>query len=69
MAAEFSARLVRAFEMAWDLHQNQFRKGSSLPYITHLMGTASIVGDYGGDEDQEAEDASDSAFAALVAMG
>lgn len=49
---EFTDRLVQAFQVAHDLHRNQTRKGSELPYMTHLMGVAAIVGDYCGTEDQ-----------------
>lgn len=30
------------------------RKGSDVPYVTHLFAVASLVGEYGGDEDQMA---------------
>jgi len=49
---EYTARIVDAFGLAFDLHRTQKRKGSKAPYLTHLMGTASIVGEFGGDEDQ-----------------
>ena len=49
---EFTDRLVQAFQVAHDLHRYQTRKGSELPYMTHLMGVAAIVGDYCGTEDQ-----------------
>jgi (p)ppGpp synthase/HD superfamily hydrolase len=28
------------------------RKGSGVPYITHVMAVSALVGEYGGDEDQ-----------------
>ena len=34
------------------LHADQERKGSGVPYISHLLGTASIALEYGADEDQ-----------------
>jgi len=49
---EYSPRIVDAFAFAYALHRTQVRKGSHVPYITHLMGVAAIVGRYGGDEDQ-----------------
>jgi GTP pyrophosphokinase len=49
---EYSSRVVDAFAFAYELHCKQVRKGSLVPYITHLMGVAAIVGRYGGDEDQ-----------------
>jgi (p)ppGpp synthase/HD superfamily hydrolase len=33
-------------------HQDQVRKGSGRPYVTHLLGVASLVGDAGGSEDE-----------------
>ena len=36
---------------AW-LHRDQVRKGTSIPYITHLLAVASIVGENGGTEDE-----------------
>jgi (p)ppGpp synthase/HD superfamily hydrolase len=49
---EYSPRIVDAFAFAYELHRTQVRKGSRVPYVTHLMGVAAIVGRYGGDEDQ-----------------
>lgn len=49
---EFSNRIVDAFAYAHDLHKTQVRKGSHVPYITHLLGAASLVGEHGGSEDQ-----------------
>jgi (p)ppGpp synthase/HD superfamily hydrolase len=44
-------RFLRAFEFAAEKHKRQTRKASSIPYITHLMGVASLVLEAGGDED------------------
>lgn len=49
---EYSSRIVDAFAFTYALHRTQVRKGSHVPYITHLMGVAAIVGRHGGDEDQ-----------------
>lgn len=49
---EYSSRIVDAFALCYQLHQKQIRKGSHVPYITHLMGVAAIVGRHGGDEQQ-----------------
>lgn len=48
----FSRRLVDAFALACELHSEQRRKGTDVPYITHLMAVAALVGEYGGDEEQ-----------------
>ena len=45
-------RLEEAFAYAANLHRHQVRKISGIPYLIHLIGVASIVGEYGGDEDQ-----------------
>jgi len=42
---------LRAFQFAAERHTGQTRKASTIPYIAHLMGVASLVLEYGGDED------------------
>jgi (p)ppGpp synthase/HD superfamily hydrolase len=44
-------RFRRAFLFAADKHAGQARKASTIPYIAHLMGVASLVLEFGGDED------------------
>jgi GTP pyrophosphokinase len=34
------------------LHAGQFRKGTAIPYVSHVLAVAGIVLDYGGDEDE-----------------
>ncbi len=34
------------------LHAKQFRKGSRIPYIAHLLGVTALVLENGGDEDE-----------------
>ncbi len=43
-------RLLRAFAFAFEKHAGQTRKASTIPYIAHLMGVASLVLEFGGDE-------------------
>src|SRR5687768_2636601 len=45
-------RFDEAFRYAHDAHASQVRKGSGSPYISHLLGVASIVLDDGGSEDE-----------------
>lgn len=45
-------RFEEAFCYAAALHSRQKRKGSSIPYIAHLMAVSSLVLEQGGDEDQ-----------------
>jgi GTP pyrophosphokinase len=44
-------QFLRAFEFAAEKHAGQTRKASTIPYIAHLMGVASLVLEAGGDED------------------
>ena len=44
-------RFLRAFHFAAQKHAEQTRKASTIPYIAHLMGVASLVLEAGGDED------------------
>jgi (p)ppGpp synthase/HD superfamily hydrolase len=44
-------RFLRAFSFAAEKHAGQTRKASTIPYIAHLMGVASLVLEFGGDED------------------
>src|SRR6516165_3240949 len=46
-----STRFDHALLFAAQVHRNQDRKKSGIPYLSHLMGVAAIVLDYGGDED------------------
>jgi len=47
-----SKRLQEAFTYASDLHANQKRKATDIPYLSHLMGVASIVMVQEGTEDE-----------------
>lgn len=42
----------RAAQFAIDKHREQRRKGTSVPYVTHLFAVAALVGEHGGDEEQ-----------------
>ncbi len=44
-------RLLRAFRYAAEKHAGQTRKQTAVPYLSHLMGVASLVLEAGGDED------------------
>jgi (p)ppGpp synthase/HD superfamily hydrolase len=47
-----SERYDEAFGFAHTLHRDQLRKGTRIPYISHLMGVSAIVLEHGGTEDQ-----------------
>ena len=50
-SVKLGPRFLRAFEFAAEKHKGQTRKASTIPYIAHLMGVASLVLEAGGDED------------------
>jgi len=50
-AVKLGPRFLRAFAFAAEKHKHQTRKASTIPYIAHLMGVASLVLEAGGDED------------------
>jgi GTP pyrophosphokinase len=45
-------RFADACAFALQLHQRQRRKGTPIPYVSHLLAVASLVLEHGGDEDQ-----------------
>lgn len=52
MTAQYTPRLIQAFQFAAQEHQCQLRKGTNIPYISHLMSVSALVYENGGDEDQ-----------------
>jgi (p)ppGpp synthase/HD superfamily hydrolase len=52
LAVKLGPRFLRAFLFAGEKHAGQTRKASTIPYIAHLMGVASLTLEAGGDEDQ-----------------
>lgn len=44
-------RYTCAFDFASVVHSPQVRKGTCIPYISHLLGVASLVIEHGADED------------------
>lgn len=48
----YGEKLQRALEYASRLHRDQYRKGTRVPYITHLLAVAAIVGENGGTENE-----------------
>lgn len=45
-------RFDAALVYASCLHANQVRKGTEIPYISHLLAVTSLVMEHGGDEDE-----------------
>ena len=50
-SVKLGPRFLRAFLFAAEKHSGQTRKASTIPYIAHLIGVASLVLEAGGDED------------------
>jgi len=48
---QLSPRFDTALTFTSELHRQQVRKGSGIPYMSHLLGVCSSVLEYGGDED------------------
>lgn len=48
----FTDRFSRAVDYARIAHAVQVRKGTNIPYLYHLLGVASLVIEFGGNEDQ-----------------
>src|SRR5438132_7024592 len=47
-----SARFDEALHYASIIHAGQMRKGTKIPYLSHLLGVAAIAMEYGADEDE-----------------
>ena len=47
-----SERFDAALVLASDLHRDQTRKQTEIPYVAHLLAVSAIVLENGGDEDQ-----------------
>lgn len=46
------SKLAEAFDYAAMEHQHQLRKGTDIPYISHLMSVSALVMEHGGNEEQ-----------------
>src|SRR5688500_20354282 len=51
-AGPLTARFDEALTYASAHHRNQLRKGSRVPYMSHLMSVSALVLEHGGSEDQ-----------------
>lgn len=49
---KLTKRFATAVAYAVDLHRDQERKGSGIPYVAHVLGVSSLVLEHGGDEDE-----------------
>lgn len=48
---QLSERFDRALKFASRLHRRQLRKGTRVPYVSHLLAVAGIALEHGADED------------------
>lgn len=48
----YGERFEEALVYAARAHRDQERKGTGVPYVTHLLAVAAIVGENGGSEDE-----------------
>ena len=48
----YSKRFDDALLYAVEVHRDQVRKGPTIPYVTHLLSVAFIVGESGGSQDE-----------------
>ena len=49
---KYTDRFADALNYTARLHANQSRKGTPIPYISHLLSVTALVIENGGDEDQ-----------------
>lgn len=47
----YGARYTRGLQMAAELHATQSRKGTQIPYVSHLLHVSALVWEGGGNED------------------
>ena len=48
----YSTRYDMALQLASDAFRGRVRKGTEVPYISHLLSVSALVWEHGGDEDQ-----------------
>ena len=49
---QLTARFSQALAYAFELHGEQLRKGSGVPYLSHLLAVAAIALEHGANEDE-----------------
>jgi (p)ppGpp synthase/HD superfamily hydrolase len=50
--ALLGSRFSAALTLSADIHREQLRKGTNIPYIAHVLGVTSIALTHGADEDE-----------------
>ena len=51
-ATVLTDRFTRAVDYAREVHAGDTRKGTTIPYLSHLLAVAALVLEHGGSEDQ-----------------
>jgi (p)ppGpp synthase/HD superfamily hydrolase len=46
------SRFATALSFAAELHRDHYRKGTAIPYVSHLLGVASLALEHGADQDE-----------------
>ena len=59
-------RFGKAFQMALELHQNQLRKNTHAPFMTHLLAVSSLVCENIGFLSQSPKDSEDAVIIAML---
>lgn len=49
---QLSSRVDEALAFAAEIHRDQARKGTTIPYLSHLLGVSGLVLEAGGTEDE-----------------
>lgn len=52
MAVHLTTRFITALRFATERHEGHVRKGTSIPYVAHLLSVAGIALEYGANEDE-----------------
>lgn len=52
VAWRYSERFLRALDVAARMHAGQVRRGTEIPYVSHLLGTCAIALEHGATEDE-----------------
>lgn len=47
-----TAKFTEAMQLAHEWHTGQYRKGTHMPYLSHLLGVASVALEFGANEQQ-----------------
>jgi len=49
---QYSGRIIATMTVAAKIHADQVRKGTTIPYLSYLLGACATALDYGANEDE-----------------